>query len=163
MLSLFQSTTSRQTNLALTILRIVTGVIFIAHGAQKLFVFGLDGVAGGFAQMGVPMASIMGTFIGFLEFFGGIALVLGLLTRLVSLGLAFNMLGAIAFVHAKAGFFMPNGSEFVLILLGATTALTIAGAGAVSLDALISRRDESVDVLPGDATVAAPATARRAA
>ena len=162
-MSILRPGSTRQHEIALTIVRVLTGVIFLAHGAQKLFVFGFDGVSGAFGQMGIPMAGIVGPLVALLEFFGGIALIAGFLTRPVALGLAFNMLGAIAFVHAKAGFFMPNGSEFALILLGATTALTIAGAGAVSLDALISRRDESVDVLPGDATVAAPATARRAA
>ena len=139
-MSLFQPITNRQANIALTILRVVVGVTFIAHGAQKLFVFGFAGVAGGFAQMGIPGAAVMGPFIGLLEFFGGIALVFGLLTRLTALGLAFDMLGAMLFVHIKNGFFMPQGYEFVLALFAMSAALVFAGAGDYSLDALIGRR-----------------------
>jgi putative oxidoreductase len=131
---------ARRTDAALAILRTIVGAIFIAHGAQKLFVFGLAGVSGAFAQMGVPAPSVMGPFIALLEFFGGIALVLGLLTRLASLGLVFNMLGAILLVHLKNGFFNPTGFEFPLALLAASAALVLSGAGEFSLDALIGRR-----------------------
>jgi putative oxidoreductase len=137
---MFQTATNRQANAALTILRVITGATFIAHGAQKLFVFGIAGVSGGFAQMGIPMPGVMGPFIAGLEFFGGIALVLGLLTRLASLGLVFDMLGAMILVHLKNGFFLPNGYEFVLLLAGASAALVLTGAGEFSLDALIGRR-----------------------
>ena len=135
---------SKQTDTALVILRVIVGSIFIAHGAQKLFVFGFAGVSGAFGQMGVPLPGLMGPFIALLEFFGGIALVLGLLTRLASLGLVFNMLGAISLVHLKAGFFNPAGVEFPLALAGMSTALVLAGAGRFSVDALISsRRDKA--------------------
>ena len=139
-MSMFQTATNRQANTALAILRVITGATFIAHGAQKLFVFGIAGVTGGFAQMGVPMPGVMAPFIAGLEFFGGIALVLGLLTRLASLGLVFDMLGAMMLVHLKNGFFMPNGYEFVLLLAGVTAALVLTGAGEFSLDAIIGRR-----------------------
>lgn len=139
-MSMFQTATNRQANAALTILRLITGATFIAHGAQKLFVFGIAGVTGGFAQMGIPMPGVMAPFIAGLEFFGGIALVLGLLTRLASLGLVFNMLGAMMLVHLKNGFFLPNGYEFVLMLAGAAATLVLTGAGEFSLDAVIGRR-----------------------
>ena len=161
-MSILRPGSTRQHEIAIAIVRVLTGVIFLAHGAQKLFVFGFDGVSGAFGQMGIPMAAVAGPLVALLEFFGGFALIAGFLTRPVALGLAFNMLGAIAFVHAKAGFFLPNGSEFALVLLGAMTALTITGAGAFSLDALISRRDESVDALPAGTTAATPATRRAA-
>ena len=129
-----------RTDLGLTVLRATTGAIFVAHGAQKLFIYGVAGVSGGFAQMGIPMPAIAGPATGAIELLGGLALMLGLFTRLAGVGLAMTMLGAIGFVHAAGGFFSPNGIEFPLALLGAASALAIAGAGRYSLDAVLARR-----------------------
>ncbi|HEX6589171.1 MAG TPA: DoxX family protein [Longimicrobiales bacterium] len=125
---------------ATALVRVIAGSVFAAHGAQKLFVWGLEGVAGGFASMGIPMAGVAGPAVAFLEFFGGIALAVGLLTRLVSTGLAVVMLGALFMVHLSAGFFAPNGIEFVLTLFAIAAGLAIAGPGRYSLDALIAAR-----------------------
>lgn len=137
----FNSTavSTARTDAALTVLRVIVGSIFAAHGAQKLFVYGFAGVQGAFGQMGVPFAEVAGPAVALVEFFGGLALVAGLLTRFASLGLAATMLGAIGMVHFAAGFFGPNGMEFPLSLLAATVAFVIAGAGRYSLDAAIAK------------------------
>lgn len=134
-------TTTSRIDLALLVLRVIIGGIFIAHGAQKLFVFGLDGAAGAFAQMGAPMPAVTSAISAFIEFFGGIALVLGLLARWAGLGLALDMAGAMMIVHLKNGFFLPMGIEFVLALFAGAVTIAIAGAGAYSAErALASRR-----------------------
>jgi len=148
---------ARHTDLALLLLRLITGVVFVTHGAQKLFTFGFAGVTGAFTQMGIPLPGITGPLVALVEFFGGLALVVGLLTRLASLGLAITMLGAIMFVHAKAGFFAPAGFEFPLTLVGGTVALALAGAGRFSLDDIIARRRDGI-VGHSSTVVSAPST-----
>ena len=137
--SLFTSTAPQQ-QLGIAIVRIVTGIVFAAHGGQKLFQFGLAGVTDAFGKMGVPLPGVMGPFIALLEFFGGLALVVGLLTRLAALGLAFDMLGAILLVHLAAGFFLPAGYEFALLLFATSLGLVLAGPGSLSIDAVIAAR-----------------------
>ena len=124
----------------LAILRIVIGIVFAAHGAQKLFVFGLAGVTAGFAQMGIPLPGISAPLVALVEFLGGIALIIGLLTRLAAVGLAIDMLGAIMLVHLKGGFFMPSGVEFALTLLAACIAIAVGGPGAFAVDDEIAKR-----------------------
>ena len=160
---LFRSPTRSQIDTALTVLRVVLGITFIMHGGQKIFVYGFDGVAGSFAQMGIPAAGLMGPFVALVEFVGGIAIVLGLLTRLAALGLAATMIVAILTVHLKAGFFNPGGIEFPLSLLGTAITLAITGAGAFSLDAVLAKRFAGDRTAEQAASVAAPERARRIA
>lgn len=136
--------TNHRIQTGLTLLRAAVGTIFIAHGAQKLFVYGMSGVAGAFGQLGVPFPEVTGPLVALLEFFGGIALLVGLLTRYAALGLAITMIGAMVMVHAPAGFFLPNGIEFTLLLSAAALAFAIMGAGEYSVDALLARRRQPV-------------------
>jgi putative oxidoreductase len=131
---------ARQVNGGLLLLRTVLGTIFIAHGAQKVFVYGMPAIAGGFAEMGIPLAAVMGPAVSLAELGGGVAILLGLFTRAAGAGLAATMLGAIVFAHLSGGFFAPDGIEFPLMLLAAASALAVMGGGAWSVDALPGRR-----------------------
>jgi putative oxidoreductase len=127
-------------DLGLLVLRVVLGTVFLAHGAQKLFVFGFDGVTGAFTQMGAPLPGVTGPLVALVEFFGGLALIVGLLSRLAGVGLAATMLGAILLVHLPAGFFAPKGVEFVLTLMAGALAIAATGAGRYSLDHALGAR-----------------------
>jgi putative oxidoreductase len=139
-MQIFAAPSAASLNIGLAILRVITGGVFVAHGAQKLFVWGPAAVAAGFESTGIPLAGIAGPLVGFAEFFGGIALVAGLLTRPVAAALGVIMLGAIWYAHLPAGFFLPNGYEFVLTLFGGSALFALAGGGAWSVDAVIARR-----------------------
>ena len=128
-------------------LRIPVGIIFAAHGAQKLFGwfggYGLEGTGKWMASIGIEPGMLMAALAGGAEFFGGLALLLGLLVRPASAVLGFTMLVAIFSVHIGNGLFMSNnGIEFGLALLAATVSLGISGAGRASIDAVLAERLE---------------------
>ena len=120
--------------------RLVVGLVFLVHGAQKLFAFGPGGTAAFLGQLGIPFPSVTATALIAVEFLGGLALLIGLFTRWVAAMLAIDMLVAILTVHAKGGFFVPDGVEFVLTLFGANMSLVLLGSGAASVDGVIERR-----------------------
>lgn len=137
---LMTAPTARQIDVGLAVLRIAVGIIFLAHGGQKLFQFGFGGVTGAFAQMGIPFPGLTGPLVALVEFLGGVALVVGFATRIAALFLAVDMLGAMLFVHLAGGFFLPAGVEFALVLFAANLAIFFMGPGDYSLDHTISRR-----------------------
>jgi putative oxidoreductase len=123
----------------ITVLRVIVGIVFLVHGGQKLFVWGFSNVAGFFGQVGIPVPLLTAIVVTLVEFLGGLALLLGLFTRWAAIPLALNMLGAMLTVHLKAGFFLPEGFEFVLTLLAANVALALLGSGEASVDKLLGK------------------------
>jgi putative oxidoreductase len=139
---------STSNDVSFTILRLVLGVVYFAHGAQKMLGwfggFGFHATIGFFMHMGMPAA------VAFLvictEFFGGLGLIVGLLTRIAALGIGVEMIGAIFMVHLQNGFFMNwmgnqkgEGFEYHLLAIAVAAALLLRGAGAFSLDRTLSK------------------------
>ncbi len=134
---------------AITVVRVVLGVIFFAHGSQKVLGwfggYGLKGTTGWLVSTGLPLP--VAYAVCFFEFLGGIGLILGLLTRLAALAVIVVMVGAIAKVHWRNGFFVNwelapgkgHGIEANLAFLAMAVACLIAGGGALSLDLLLAR------------------------
>ena len=127
----------------LLLLRIVVGVIFVGHGAQKLFGrfggSGLEGTAQFFASIGYRRPRLMAVVAGLAEFGGGLLLIAGLLTPLASLLIATVMLNAIVTVVFPKGFL--GGYELEFMLLTVVVALAATGPGRISLDHAIGWED----------------------
>ncbi|MFT6255975.1 MAG: putative oxidoreductase [Cellvibrionaceae bacterium] len=126
-------------------LRLPVGIIFMAHGGQKLFGwfggYGLEGTGQWMASIGIAPGVLMAFLAGSAELVGGLFILLGLLTRPAAVVLAFTMIIAIASVHISNGLFMANnGYEFALALLAASVSLALSGSGKVALDkAIVSK------------------------
>jgi putative oxidoreductase len=131
------------------ILRVVLGVIFFAHGAQKVFGWyggaGLKGTVGTMTSTGLPLP--VACLVCFFELFGGIGLILGFLTRLAALAVGTVMVGAMATVHWQNGFFMNwelapgkgHGIETNLAFLAMALAIFIDGSGSLAIDRWLLR------------------------
>jgi putative oxidoreductase len=113
-------------DVSLLVVRVVVGVIFAVHGAQKLFgAFGGPGLAGV-----VEMIGPIGYLVTIGEFFGGVGLIVGFLCRFSAASLIVIMIGAIGMVHGKKGFFLSDGGfEYNLALIGLLAPILIAGPG----------------------------------
>jgi|SRR5450432_3821222 putative oxidoreductase len=126
---------------ALTILRVVVGIVFFTHGWQKVFGMGIHNVAGFFGHAGIPLPLVSAGIVMAVEFLGGALLILGVATRLAAGLNAIDMLVAILAVHLKNGFFNQTfGVEFPLTLLAACVCLMMAGPGAASVEWLFARK-----------------------
>ena len=139
MKSLINKITTTTTGLDTLPLRVGAGVIFAAHGTQKLFGwfggYGLEGTAGWMASIGLEPGLLMAAMAGSAEFFGGLLLIVGLLVRPAALILAITMVVAIVTAHLPNGLFMENnGYEFGLALLAVSVGLAFRGAGSLSAD-----------------------------
>jgi putative oxidoreductase len=138
-------------DLVLTIVRLMLGVVFFAHGAQKMLGWwggpGFSAMMRGFEQGGIPPVFAFLAIAA--EFFGGIGLLLGFLTRIAAFGISVNMIVAIFRNHLPNGFFMNwggnqkgEGFEFHLLVLAITFSIMIFGAGAFSIDGMLYRGEK---------------------
>ena len=145
---MFHKLVDTHESVGLTILRLVLGVVFFAHGAQKMLGwfggYGFHGTMGAFTHLGMP--SPLAFLIIVTEFFAAIGLLTGFLTRIAALGVSGLMVGAIAMVHGHNGFFMNwygsqrgEGYEFHLLALAIAIALLLRGAGSLSVDHVLAK------------------------
>jgi putative oxidoreductase len=142
-----QRVLSTNDSLAPLALRLAGGAIFVAHGTQKLFGafggYGLEGTGQFFDSVGLSPGYLMALLAGAAEFFGGLALIFGLLVRPAAASLAFAMLIAIFAVHFSKGFFLDKGGyEYALALLALSVSLVVSGGGRFSIDSVLSTKSE---------------------
>ncbi|MFC4055015.1 DoxX family protein [Actinomadura syzygii] len=121
--------------------RLAVGVIFVAHGWQKLVDEGHAEVARSFDHLGIPVPSLSALYCTWVELLGGLALIAGFLVPLAGVLIALNMAGAFWFVHMDNGLFSEKGGyEYVMVLAAVSVLFALTGAGRYSLDALLWTR-----------------------
>ena len=120
-------------------LRVVLGAVFLMHAWQKCIVFGVAGTADILGKLGIPLATGAALLLLVVELAGGLAILVGYLTRFAALLLVIEMCVAIPVARYQGGFFAPSGFEFEFTLLGACASLALIGPGAISLEAWMRR------------------------
>ena len=146
---MFQRLFQTENDYTLAVLRVVLGIVFFAHGAQKALGWfggpGFNAMMNSFQQAGIPAWLAILAIAA--EFLGGLGLLVGFLVRVAALGIITNMVVAILTVHSKVGFFMNwsgdqkgEGFEFHLLAIALGLALLVKGAGAFSIDRLLTHR-----------------------
>jgi putative oxidoreductase len=125
-------------DLGLLLLRLAVGLTIAVHGSQKLFGWfdggGLEATGQGFTAMGYPSGETMALIAGLSEFFGGVGLVLGLITPLAAAAVLGTMINAVVAVHWDAGFFAPEGYEYPMLLGLGAASLALTGPGGYAAD-----------------------------
>lgn len=129
-------------SIGLFLIRVIIGLTFAGHGAQKLFGwfggYGPKGTGGWLDSIGIKPGVLAAVVVGFVELLGGLMFAGGLLTAAAGIVLALTMVGAIAKVHAKSGFWnTAGGFEFNLVLIAVLVGVALTGAGDISLDSLL--------------------------
>jgi putative oxidoreductase len=146
---MFQRIINTSDDFTLAILRLLVGVVFFAHGAQKMLGwfggYGFTGTMGFFTQMGIPAP--FGALAIAAEFFGGLGLIVGFLARIGAFGIICNMVVAVMMVHRQNGLFMNwsgsqkgEGFEFHILAVALLGLIVIRGAGALSVDRFLSEK-----------------------
>jgi putative oxidoreductase len=128
-------------DIAMLIARIILGVVLFAHGWQKLMINGISDTYGQFEKLGIPLAIVSASFTSFVEFVGGVLIILGALTTTVVALDLIVMVGAAGFVHVTHGIFAKDGGwELVGVIVAVELALAAFGPGRYSVDDLVARR-----------------------
>jgi putative oxidoreductase len=134
----YQRTENSLVPYGIALVRVVVGITFFMHGYQKFFEMGVGGVEGFFGMLGIPAPALAALAVSVVELAGGLALILGALTRVVGVLLAIDMIVALLVVHLPHGFYAPNnGIELVFVLGAAALGLALTGPGAMALDELL--------------------------
>jgi putative oxidoreductase len=145
---MFRKLSTTSDDWTLTLARLVLGVVFFAHGAQKMLGwfggYGFSGTMGYFTHSGIPAPLAFLAIAA--EFFGGIGLLAGFLSRVAAFGIVVNMVVAVLRVHLPMGFFMNwsgtqkgEGFEYHLLAIAIGIAIMVKGAGSLSMDHALSR------------------------
>ncbi|HLH08278.1 MAG TPA: DoxX family protein [Terriglobales bacterium] len=151
---MFEKLLRTNSSVALSLSRLILGIVFFAHGAQKVLGwfggFGFSGTMGFFtAKMGIPAPLAFLAIMA--EFLGGLGLIVGFLSRIAAFGIFCNMVVAVLMVHRHIGFFANwygnqpgEGYEYHLLAIALTIMIMASGAGALSLDRLLSKSEAPV-------------------
>jgi len=149
---MFRKLLSTSNDVSLTVLRVIAGIVFFAHGAQKMLGwfggYGFHGTMGFFTQE-MHLPAVLAFLAICAEFFGGLGLIVGFLTRIAAFGVLSNMVVAVLLIHHKFGLFMNwggdqkgEGFEYHLLAIAVMLAVIIKGAGAYSVDYMLSRTNQ---------------------